>query len=60
MLREERQLASNAALDSLPLGPPIRHYREVSLIRLCEFFSKLLFRGLLLLMELPFKINMTE
>ncbi|XP_057431325.1 SAC3 family protein B isoform X2 [Lotus japonicus] len=28
MLREERQLASNAALDSLPLGPPIRHYRE--------------------------------
>ncbi|ESW19817.1 hypothetical protein PHAVU_006G158000 [Phaseolus vulgaris] len=26
MLREERQLASNAALDSMPLGPPIQHY----------------------------------
>ncbi|XP_027356089.1 SAC3 family protein B isoform X2 [Abrus precatorius] len=26
MLREERQLASNAALDSMPMGPPIRHY----------------------------------
>ncbi|CAI8590783.1 unnamed protein product [Vicia faba] len=28
MLREERQLASNAALNSLPLGPPIRHCIE--------------------------------
>ncbi|XP_027186573.1 SAC3 family protein B isoform X3 [Cicer arietinum] len=28
MLREEKQLASNAALDSLPLGPPIRHCIE--------------------------------
>ncbi|KAG2395783.1 hypothetical protein LR48_Vigan09g215600 [Vigna angularis] len=26
MLREERQLASNAALDSMSLGPPIQHY----------------------------------
>ncbi|CAJ1962317.1 unnamed protein product [Sphenostylis stenocarpa] len=26
MLREERQLASNVALDSIPLGPPIQHY----------------------------------
>ncbi|KAK7359669.1 hypothetical protein VNO77_01631 [Canavalia gladiata] len=26
MLREQRQLASNAALGSIPLGPPIRHY----------------------------------
>ncbi|KAL2588602.1 hypothetical protein GLYMA_13G211900v4 [Glycine max] len=25
-LREERQLASNAALNSMPLGPPIQHY----------------------------------
>ncbi|KAK7303203.1 hypothetical protein RJT34_14105 [Clitoria ternatea] len=30
MLREERQLASNAALDSIPLGPPIRHYIDQS------------------------------
>ncbi|XP_058723851.1 SAC3 family protein B isoform X2 [Vicia villosa] len=28
MLREERQLASSAALNSLPLGPPIRHCIE--------------------------------
>ncbi|MED6133381.1 hypothetical protein PIB30_027806 [Stylosanthes scabra] len=26
MLREQRQLATNAALESLPLGPPIRQY----------------------------------
>lgn len=45
MLREERQLASNAALDSLPLGPPIRHCIEVSLEVFCGFFSKLLVRG---------------
>jgi len=31
MLREERQLASNAALDSMPLGPPIQHYLDVSM-----------------------------
>ncbi|CAL0334639.1 unnamed protein product [Lupinus luteus] len=30
MLREQRQLASNAALDSLPLGPPIRKYTDLS------------------------------
>ncbi|KAE9599025.1 hypothetical protein Lalb_Chr15g0087191 [Lupinus albus] len=29
MLREQRQLASNAALDSLPLGPPIRQYKDL-------------------------------
>ncbi|TKY72069.1 Germinal-center associated nuclear protein [Spatholobus suberectus] len=28
MLREERQLASNAALASMPLGPPIKHYKN--------------------------------
>ncbi|KAK7245749.1 hypothetical protein RIF29_40598 [Crotalaria pallida] len=29
MLHEQRQLASNAALNSLPLGPPIRHYIDL-------------------------------
>jgi hypothetical protein len=43
MLREERQLASCAALNSLPLGPPIRHCIEVSLVEFCEFFIKVLF-----------------
>lgn len=28
MLREQRQLASHAALDSMSLGPPIRHYKN--------------------------------
>ncbi|KAI4317698.1 hypothetical protein L6164_025548 [Bauhinia variegata] len=28
MLREQRQLAANAALNSLSLGPPIRHYMD--------------------------------
>jgi len=40
MLRLERQLASNAALDSLTLGPPVRYCIEVSLIEFCEFSVK--------------------